>query len=893
MRNHLHSPKRVFALLVTLLWSAGTAFAYDFSAVCPSGQTLYYNVIDATNHYVEFTYPNPNINGELPWEGFTEPTGDITLPNTVTHGGITYTVTKIGDMAFYMCDLTGLLNIPSTVTAIGDYAFFFCNEFSSLVLPDSINTIGNHAFDCCWDITGPLNLPNSITSIGIQAFNFCQGINGTLSIPSSLTSLGSLAFSGCDNITDVIYNAVNCTYDGYATPFPVHTITIGTGVQSIPAHLFKGNFTKVYYNAVNCADVTYLDKPFEGCSGTLTIGDEVQRIPAYMFYSCDGFTGSLSLPNTVTTIGECAFQNCSSFTGSLSLPDALTTIGNGAFCNCSGFTGTLSIGNSVTSIGSSAFKDCSGFTGVVFYAVNCSDCSSGTSPFEGCGGSIIIGHGVQRIPSYLFNGCTGFTSIYINSTYLTNIGNYAFGGCSGLTDQLFIPSSITTIGQGAFDGCSNLISVFALPETPPTLAEGAFNGVPSTIPVYVPCSSKEAYQTDEQWSYFSNIQCMDHTVTVTAIPEEGGSVTGGATYYLNNPATVRAYPNANYRFLHWSKDGEVVSYDQSYTFTVTEDVHLEAVFMPTTGVGTFIGEGVATNIYLPSYSFYNYTLSQQIYTNEEIGSSQTITSISFFNAGEEKTRNYDIYMVHTNKEAFNNTNDWVGATLADQVFSGTVTMRPGGWTTIMLDTPFAYDGTSNLALIVDDNTGNSTDPPDMACRVFETESSQAIYIRNDNNNFDPIGTPSYYGTLLHVKNQILLNRPVYDIVATAANPSVGTVSGAGQYGKGDLCRLKAVANAGYTFLDWTDPDGTVLSTHAEYDFIVTGNRSLVAHFLSGSDLCSLSFDLYDSYGDGWTDNYLVVDFGNGLTQRLTITEADGAYAYFVLPFENHSTVILS
>lgn len=89
----------------------------------------------------------------------------------------------------------------------------------------------------------------------------------------------------------------------------------------------------------------------------------------------------------------------------------------------------------------------------------------------------------------------------------------------------------------------------------------------------------------------------------------------------------------------------------------------------------FIGDGgTATNVYLPSYSYYCYTLSQQIYTAEEIGTQGNIRSISFYNEGAEKTRIYDIYLVATDKTAFQNNTDWIPVTASDLVFSGDVLM---------------------------------------------------------------------------------------------------------------------------------------------------------------------------------------------------------------------------
>ncbi len=166
-----------------------------------------------------------------------------------------------------------------------------------------------------------------------------------------------------------------------------------------------------------------------------------------------------------------------------------------------------------------------------------------------------------------------------------------------------------------------------------------------------------------------------------------------------------------------------------------------------------IGDGgTTTNSYLPSYSYYNYSLTQQLYTAEEIGGPCTINSVSFYNGGSTKTRSYDMYMVNTSKTSFDGSSDWITATASDLVFSGSVTMVADEWTTITLDTPFTYDGT-NLALIMDDNTGSWESG--MACRVFDA-NAMAIRVYNDNTNYDPTA-PAYTGTVLDVKNQIKLD----------------------------------------------------------------------------------------------------------------------------------------
>jgi hypothetical protein len=174
-----------------------------------------------------------------------------------------------------------------------------------------------------------------------------------------------------------------------------------------------------------------------------------------------------------------------------------------------------------------------------------------------------------------------------------------------------------------------------------------------------------------------------------------------------------------------------------------------------------IGDGTSTNSYLPSNSLYNYSISQQIYTAEEIGASGSITSIAFYNGGNEKSRKYKIYMAHTTKSAFDSTSDWIALTDDDLVYDGAeaeaVAMTAGAWTTFTLDTPFAYNGTDNLVIGVLDLTG--TWAGGMSCRVFTTTTNQALYKYQDDGAYGIDGTyndSQVTGTLLTVKNQIIL-----------------------------------------------------------------------------------------------------------------------------------------
>lgn len=405
------------ALLFLLLGVAGMGkgYAYDFSAICPTGQTLYYNISDATNHYVELTYPGTAFNFQY-WTGFTEPIGDIVLSESVSYQGINYSVTSIGECAFAYCEgLTGSLTIPNSVTTIGDIAFRQCSGFTGiLTIPNSVTTIGHGAFMECSGFTGNLIIPENVISIGGNTFLNCNGFTGDLTIPNSVTTIGELAFSGCSGFTG--------------------TLTIPNSVTSIDFYAFSNcnGFSEVHYNATNCADFStngYISYPFSGCGGSLTIGDNVERIPANLFGN-GGFTGSLIIGSSVTSIGPGAFAGCSGITGELVIPNSVTIIEEGP--NCSG-----------------AFSHCSGFT------------------------SLILSNSLTKIGAMIFSGCEGLISIDIG-TSVVEIGNSAFEGCTSLA-SVSIPNSVTEIGSRAFIDCINLTSV-TIGNSVTHIGSGAFSG---------------------------------------------------------------------------------------------------------------------------------------------------------------------------------------------------------------------------------------------------------------------------------------------------------------------------------------------------------------------------------------------------------------------------------
>lgn len=163
-----------------------------------------------------------------------------------------------------------------------------------------------------------------------------------------------------------------------------------------------------------------------------------------------------------------------------------------------------------------------------------------------------------------------------------------------------------------------------------------------------------------------------------------------------------------------------------------------------------IGQGTSSVTEIPINPYYNYTTSEQIFTADEIGMGGTITNISFYVISGSDTRNITVYLAHTNKSSFSGSSDAVNVSTSNQVFSGSITLSPASWNTITLTTPFEYNGSDNLLLVFDDNTGSYT-----SRRYFATDTkTDAVWYKNsDSDNVNPLNI-TYTGTVSSSRNQI-------------------------------------------------------------------------------------------------------------------------------------------
>ena len=625
--------KKVLLFFALFMGLFATSWAYDFSAISPSGHTLFYNIISGgvevinQNEYIYYTNP---------------PTGALIIPSSVVYNGNTYSVIRIGGGAFIYCfDLTSV-TIPNSVTSIGSYAFEGCISLTSVTIPNSVTSIGSYAFEGCSSLAS-VSISNSVTSIGSYAFKYCSSLT-SVTIPNSVTSIDSGAFIYCSGLTSV---------------------TIPNSVTSI-------GFSAFTY----CSSLA-----------SVSIPNSVTSIGIGAFEDCSSLT-SVTIPNSVTSINSNTFARCSNL-ASVSIPNSVTSIGIGAFKGCSGLS-SVTIPNAVKIIGEKAFYGCSNLATVNYYADSCTYAGyeSGNSlylPFgSSCTGltTVNVGANVKVLPDYLFAYCRNLANVnlpntlkYIGKYTLSNtsintitipnsvnrISDAAFWRCYNLTNvtlpntlseigsaafqddtnlvsiniptslthirknlfrrcynlpsidlshvikvdstafiacrnitSLTIPSNITDIAYGAFASCTGLTEITFESRIPPTIGDSAFINVPSSTPVYIPCGTLALYAA--RLPYLSNF--VENTFTFSAVSEDDNK---GTVQVLNEPtctnpnAVLNAIPASGYRFDHWRTG----STQNPYSLTVTTDTVITAYFVSeggTEGIEDINADGVNINV---------------------------------------------------------------------------------------------------------------------------------------------------------------------------------------------------------------------------------------------------------------------------------------------------------
>ena len=384
----------------------------------------------------------------------------------------------------------------------------------------------------------------------------------------------------------------------------------------------------------------------------------------------------------------------------------------------------------------------------------------------------------------------------------------------------------------------------------------------------------ETVSTSTTYSFTVN---SNVTVTAVFVPKQftisttttgSGTVLGGGSYAYGTTCTLTATPGTGYEFVDYKVNNVEISTDNPYSFTVTEDLEIAAVFTPmlyvitatVSGNGTVTGDGnyyygdtcTLTAVDGTGYDFsewivggstvstdnpYSFTVTGSItvtavFELEQYTISTSVTpsgsgSVSgggTYNYGEtcnlSATANtgYDFYRYliygetySLNPEvSFTVTDNWpVVAEFTPKQYTISTSVNPSGTGTASGAGQYYYN--TSCTLTATPATGYQFDSWTINGSIVSSNNPYTFTVTEGNTyiaNFEPIQ---------------------YTVTGSVTPSGGGTISGAGSYNYGTTCTLTASTNTGYTFTRWTI-GGVEVSTSTTYSFMVSDNVTVVAEF---------------------------------------------------------------
>ena len=385
----------------------------------------------------------------------TSISGAVAIPETVSNGGFTYTVTAFASRAFRQCEQITSVSVPNTLT----------------------NWDTDRIFSTCTNLVD-VNIPEGVAVMQMSTFNTCPSL-GHITLPESLHNLpGAMFFAAHVQRLTIKYGGTTFNgSNGYGDVFDVYSC-----VDTLEFNPTYNVYDAWHYNkrGTRGVQIKCFDYPEDNPFFKVADGNHVYNKDMTILYQCGGIHEEYVAPASLEMVWEDAFKNDSALVRVDLSNSKVRVIDEGGFCMCPNLT-TMVWSDCIESLGYCAFSRSPNLD----YTIPPTLRILGESAFAQ---NKVIKH--LLVPNFI----EGWSTFEKNNPTKDGIPFESQQFSSGALEDVRWEAGITKIMEGQVQSNKSLRTLY-IPNSVKTIQAGAFQYCTALTHVTLPSFLDSIYET--------------------------------------------------------------------------------------------------------------------------------------------------------------------------------------------------------------------------------------------------------------------------------------------------------------------------------------------------------------------------------------------------------------